>query len=510
MSSTRSKNQLEIAKEYEGNRRQKWEQRKKTLGLKAAKTSWRNYHKFTGRIPSYKLFSRINWVQNFETPDYMPRKRANIEIFTYLTPWEIIFVVSGVWKSFYILSWNKEVIKRVLIAYLGNQKFQEVKYKISKQFLANEDIPSSLKGKILDVSSSSSEDFSEASGHNVNLSSTTSSGEEEMIKKRIKNYEPRVRKRDRINFKKITLSKVLTKLHGRKKKMVVDEIIDPEFTTTEEEDFIDKTIRSSRSQIKQKKIEKYSNIIDETPDFLRKLMTFIAKVRSCSNWYYMPRKNDEYGILLQSEILNVPLCFSWSKSDKFAMMTIASINQKYGINKKELDESGLKCIKVPNPQAIQLEMNLYYEFQVKEKLNEIFSKRETKKVDQKIKRQVEKECKQMSSINGKKAEFILRLQSRQSKIGEPMTRKQIEKKYIEHPLSQLYMEGKYMVGKSVWELKEIIDDDEKWEKELLKVNKRKAKSIVKAEFPDEVIVVHQKRKKKRNFNKSSKRRKQSE
>ena len=201
MNSDQPKTQLEKAKEYEGERRKKWEQKKKVLGIKAARTSWRNYYKFTGRIPSYKLFNRVKWIQKFENPDFMPRKRANIEIFTYLTPWELIFVVSLVWKRFYILTWSKEVNKRVLITCLGNQKYQEVKYKIGKQFLASEEIPSNLKGKMLNVSSSSSEDFSEASGHNVNLGSSTSSGEEDLIKKRIKNYEPRERKRERINFK---------------------------------------------------------------------------------------------------------------------------------------------------------------------------------------------------------------------------------------------------------------------------------------------------------------------
>ena len=299
----------------------------------------------------------------------------------------------------------------------------------------------------------------------------------------------------------------MTKLHGRKKKLDVNEIIDSELTTTEEEDFIDKTIRSSRRQIREKKIEKYSEVIEETPEFLRRLMTFTAKVRTCGNWYQVSRSDDEYGILLQWDILGIPLCYSCSKSNKFARMTIASINQKYGISKKELDEAGLKCIVAPNPKAIQLEMHLYYEFQVKQKLGEILAKRESKKTEQKTKRLVEKECKQMNAVNGKKAEFILRLQSRQSKLGEPMTRKQIEKKYIEHPLAQLYIEGKYMSGKSVWELKEIIDDDEKWEKELTKVNKRKAKFIVKSEFPDEVSIVHQKTKKRKKSNKAFKRHK---
>jgi hypothetical protein len=114
----------------------------------------------------------------------------------------LIFNVSLVCKNFYVLSWNKEVIKRVLLSSLGESKYKEVKYKIGKQFLANEDIPSHMKTTVLDVSSSSSEDFSEASGHNVNLDSSTTSGEEEMINKRIKNFEPRIRKRERINFKK--------------------------------------------------------------------------------------------------------------------------------------------------------------------------------------------------------------------------------------------------------------------------------------------------------------------
>ena len=274
------KTQIQQASEYEKERRRKWEARKQLLGLKAARTSWRNYYKFTGKLPSYKLFSRINISQKIGEPDFMPKKRANIEVLSYLTPWELIFKVSLLSKNFYILTWNIEVIKRILVTNLGQSKFQEVKYKLGKQFLANEDIPSHLKTKNLNVSSSSSEDFSEASGHNINLDSSTTSGEEELINKRIKNFEPRTRKRERIEFKKITFAKVLTKLHGRKKQIRVNDVIDSDLSSTEEEKFIDRTIRKSRKDIRSKKIKKYANVLEDTVDFLRKLMTFIAKVKT--------------------------------------------------------------------------------------------------------------------------------------------------------------------------------------------------------------------------------------
>ena len=72
-------------------------------------------------------------------------------------------------------------------------------------------------------------------------------------------------------------------------------------------------------------------------------------------------------------------------------MTIESLKLKYGITKQELDDSGLKFIIAPNPKAMQLEMHLYYEFQVRQKLSEIYEKRELKKQNKKIERQVFKE-----------------------------------------------------------------------------------------------------------------------
>ena len=131
----------------------------------------------------------------------MPRKRANMLIFQYLTPWELIFKISLVCKNFYILCWEKEVSKPVLENCLGVQKLKELRYKINKMFLADEGIPSYMKGDPIDVSSSSSEDYSDASGHNVDLNSSTSSNEETLINKRIKNFEPRKQKRERIEYK---------------------------------------------------------------------------------------------------------------------------------------------------------------------------------------------------------------------------------------------------------------------------------------------------------------------
>ena len=62
------------------------------------------------------------------------------------------------------------------------------------------------------------------------------------------------------------------------------------------------------------------------------------------------------------------------------------------------------------------------------------------------------------------------------------------KKYLQNPLVKLYIEGTYMQGKSVADIKAVLEDSDKYDKELLRIGKRKAKAIVKQEQSDDVIV----------------------
>jgi hypothetical protein len=275
----------------------------------------RNYYPFRGSFANYKDFKWVNCekIGGYEKEPVIRYKRAYIEIFKYLTPHDLFFAVAPANRNLYFVTWDPELLKRMVWYNIGLRKYDEVKYKITKMLLVDPENQQEDRGSKMIISSDSENSDSEASGHNVNLDSDTHDSEEEFVRLRIKHYESRKQKY-------IWMERELKRLMGRMKKLhgpgavhkyqgFRDEL--EGVSDSEAEEIILHKIWDVRKHIKLKKCEKYSSKIEENAQWYRRILLFVATVTRCHSCGTIVNKGDEYGaVILVCPILWIPICYA--------------------------------------------------------------------------------------------------------------------------------------------------------------------------------------------------------
>ncbi|TNV80946.1 hypothetical protein FGO68_gene14668 [Halteria grandinella] len=192
-------------------------------------------------------------------------------------------------------------------------------------------------------------------------------------------------------------------------------------------------------------------------EFKRKVLLFYCLARRCFNCSKIDFSLDIDTEVVIDPVLKKPICYNCKMSEKFRMISATSAGRKYHVDKKDIDMLNLDFFDVPNPYYTAKKMKLYYEYQIVENLPKIQKWRDFKRqkiqASAKVWRDEKKKMRDEKKIH--QTLLALEIEFRREHRGAEkalLTRDQIEEKYINDPLMDLYLNEKTKM-----QLAQIVD-----------------------------------------------------